>query len=220
MSKTESMDRSASAYEKFMKWSKGSIIQTFAGALLVLGSLVYQIFQDPGQFEFVKIIAGVFIAVAVIEEHFKSKNKSLDLEKDKLNLEEKIVIAEKGLQAQFIKNKHIFGGDVTSLILDKLESYLDTDNVEKIVIKNYKEMIIAIQSKSRKYAGMIENKYKDFIMTMLDDKEQDDVPITSMKKTMIIDKLTQTQESEFTENVEENNKAIDDFNKDFEEEET
>ena len=217
MSNTEGMDRSASAYEKFMRWSKGSKIQTLIGTLLVLGSLIYQIWQDPGQFEFVKIIAIVFIVVAIIEEYFKVRNKSLDLEKDKLTLKETVFKLEKGLQGQYIKNKHAFHYDVMGLFLGKIEDYLDGDELDSKVVKSYKDMIGSILSKSKKYARMIENKYQDFLEIMLDDREQEDIPITGFKAMMIKDKLKQPVESEYKENTEENNKAIDDFNKEFEE---
>ncbi len=215
MSKTDSVDRSASAYEKFMRWSKGSIIQTFAGALLVLGSLIYQIWQDPGQFEFVKIIAIVFIVVAVIEEYFKVRNKSVDLERDKLDLDKWVKKIEKTLQAQFIKNKHAFQYDVMGLFLNKIENYLDGEILDSSVVKSYREMIGSVLSRSKKYAGMIENKYKDFLETMLDDRELEDVPITPIRKTMIMDTLTNPTESDLKEKVEENKKKIDDFNKNF-----
>jgi len=213
MSRTDSVDRSV--YERFISWSRGSRVQTFIASLLILGSLVYQVWQDPRQFEFVKLIAYVFIAVAIIEEYFKLKNKGVDLEKDKLDLTRTVNKIEKGLQASFIKNKHAFHYEIMTIVLDKIQDYLGNDALDPAVVKNYHDIIASVLSKSRKYAGMIQNKYQDFLEEMLDDKEQQDVPITEFKKMMIIDNLKAPVESEYKENIEENTNSITDFNKDL-----
>ena len=222
---SEGLDRSI--YSRFIKWSKGDKAQMIAAMLLIFGSLVYQVWQEPSQLEFVKVIAVIFIAVAIIEEYFELKGKNVDLEKDKVMLERDknnlfnaVNRVEKALQAEFLMNKNLFGSDITSLVLSKLEDYLDGDNLDKLVIKKFKEVIIGVQEKGRKYASLITHEFKDFLVDILQEREEAEIPIASFSKTLIVDKLTQSKESEFTENVEENNKAIDDFNKEFEEEET
>ncbi len=231
------MDRSV--YSKFIAWAKGDRAQTIAALLLILGSLVYQVFQDPKQLEFVKIIAVLFILTAIVEEFFELKGKNVDLEKDKIDLEkdkvslerdkdkdkinlerDKLVLSttvmkvEKSLQARYIKNKHTFHYEVVGMFLHKIEDYLEGDELNSSVVKTYREMIGSILDKSKKYAGMIENKYKDFLDKMLDEREHNDVPISEFSKMMITDKLTQPIKAEYKDNVKINKEAITDFNKD------
>lgn len=221
---SEGMDRSV--YGKFIAWAKGDRAQTVAALLLILGSLIYQVWQDPEQLEFVKIIAILFITTAIVEEFFELKGKNVDLEKDKVSLErDKLTLSstvikiEKALQARFIKNKHSFHYEVVGMFLNKIEDYLDEDNLNSSVVKSYREMIGNILSKSKKYAGMITNEYKEFLDKMLDEREQNDVPISEFSKMMITDKLKQPKNSEFTDNIEENKEAISDFNNDHTKEE-
>lgn len=234
---SEGMDRSV--YSKFIAWAKGDRAQTVAALLLILGSLIYQVWQDPEQLEFIKIIAILFISTAIVEEFFELKGKNVDLEKDKVGLEkdkinlerskakdkinlerDKLTLSdtvmkiEKALQARFIKNKHSFHYEVTSLLLDKIEDYLGESEINKTVIKSYKDMIGSILGKSKKYAGMITNEYKEFLDKILDEREQNDVPISEFNKLVITDKLTQSKKSEYSGNVEENKDKIDDFNND------
>lgn len=216
---SEGMDRSV--YGRFIAWAKGDKAQTVAAFLLILGSLIYQVWQDPEQLEFVKIIAILFITTAIVEEFFELKGKNVTLEKDKVNLErDKLTLSntvmkiEKALQAGFIKNKHSFHYDVMGLFLNKIEDYLDGDELDSNVVKTYREMIGTILSKSKKYAGLIENKYKDFLEEMLSDRAQADVPISEFSAMLIKDKLTQSKESEFKTSIEENINAVEDFNKD------
>ncbi len=238
---SEGMDRSV--YGKFIAWAKGDKAQTVAALLLILGSLIYQVWQDPEQLEFVKIIAILFIGTAIVEEFFELKGKNVDLEKDKVSLEKEkvnlerdkekdkinlerdkltlsttVMKTEKGLQARFIKNKHSFHYEVIGLFLNKIADYLDGEELNSSVIKSYKEMIGSILDKSKKYAGMITNEYKEFLDKMLDEREQNDVPISEFSKMMITDKLTQSLESNYKDNVNENKEAIEDFNKDHTEE--
>lgn len=213
------MDRSV--YSKFIAWAKGDRAQTVAALLLILGSLIYQVFQDPEQLEFVKIIAVLFITTAIVEEFFELKGKNVNLEKDKVGLEkdkltltETVTKVEKALQAEYIMNKNIFHGDVIGILLSKLGDYLSGENYEKGVINHYREMIDEVQEKAKKYAGLITNNYKDYLTKILQEREEANVPITEFKKMMIIDNLTNKVVSEYKENVEENKETITDFNKD------
>lgn len=216
---SEGMDRSV--YSKFIAWARGDRAQTVAALLLILGSLIYQVWQDPEQLEFVKIIAILFITTAIVEEFFELKGKNVGLEKDKIGLErDKLTLSitvtkiEKALQARYIKNKHSFHYEVIGMFLHKIEDYLDGDELDSSVVKSYREMIGNILIKSKKYASMIENKYKDFLDKMLDEREQNDIPISEFSKMLITDKLTQPKKAEYKENVETNKEAIEDFNKD------
>lgn len=221
---SEGMDRSV--YSKFIAWARGDKAQTVAALLLILGSLIYQVWQDPGQLEFVKIIAILFIATAIVEEFFELKGKNVDLEKDKISLEKDktsllhtVAKVEKAQQAEFLMNKNIFHGDVIGILLDKLGDYLSGDNYEKGVVNHYREMIDAVQEKAKKYAGYITNSYKDFLTKVLQEREEANVPITEFKKVMIMDNLTNKTESEYKDNLTENKEAITDFNKDHTNEE-
>ncbi len=216
---SEGMDRSV--YGKFIAWAKGDKAQTVAALLLILGSLIYQVWQDPEQLEFVKIIAILFIATAIVEEFFELKGKNVDLEKDKVSLEKdktsllhEVARVEKALQAEFIMNKNIFHGDVISILLGKLGNYLSGENHETGVITHYREMIDEVQEKAKKYAGLITNHYKDYLTKILQEREEANVPITEFKKMLIIDKLKEPIVSEYKEAIEENTEAITDFNKD------
>ena len=216
---SEGMDRSV--YGKFMAWAKGDRAQTVAALLLILGSLIYQVWQDPKQLEFVKIIAILFICTAVVEEFFELKGKNVDLEKDKVGLErdkltlsDTVMKVEKALQARYIKNKHSFHYEVVGLLLNKIEDYLDGDGKDPSVVKGLNQTIGTILNKSKKYAGMIENEYKEFLEKMLDEREQNDVPISEFSKTMITDKLSQTKKSDFEDNIQTNIDNVDDFNND------
>ena len=216
---SEGMDRSI--YSRFIKWSKGDKAQTIAAWLLILGSLVYQVFQDPKQLEFVKLIAIVFVVTAIVEEFFELKGKNVDLEKDKVGLErDKLTLAntvtkiEKALQAEYIMNKNIFHGDVISILLSKLGDYLSGEKYEKSVITHYREMIDDVQEKAKKYAGLITNNYKEYLTKILQERDEANIPITEFKKMMIVDNLTSKVESEYKDTIIESKDAIKDFNKD------
>lgn len=221
---SEGMDRSI--YSRFIKWSKGDKAQTIAAWLLILGSLVYQVFQDPKQLEFVKLIAIVFVVTAIVEEFFELKGKNVDLEKDKVSLEKdktsllhEVTRVEKAQQAEFLMNKNLFHGDVIGILLGKLGDYLSGETYENGVINHYREMIDDVQEKAKKYAGLITNHYKDYLTKILQERDEANIPITEFKKMMIIDKLKEPLESEYKETITENKEAITDFNKDHTNEE-